>query len=193
MLLAAGGSARLGQPKQLLVYRGQSLLQRAIAAATSSKAHTCVVVLGARAELLQQQVDSKRVQVVVNADWQEGMAASIRCGVKALMEKAPAVQGLLLMVCDQPYVTASLLNNIMKAHQSTGQPIVTCSYAGTFGPPTLFHKSLFPELLQLKGDVGAREVIRRHADEVEVVLFPEGSLDIDSGADYQQLSKEDRE
>ncbi|MBD0353367.1 MAG: NTP transferase domain-containing protein, partial [Flavisolibacter sp.] len=84
-------------------------------------------------------------------------------------------------------------NDLIAAHQQTGKPIVTCSYENTFGPPTLFHKHLFPELLQLEGDVGARSVIRQHANEVEIVLFPKGSIDVDTGADYEKLTKMDRE
>jgi molybdenum cofactor cytidylyltransferase len=177
----------------LLAFNGQSLLQHAIEEATASKAHTTVVVLGARAEQVQKEMDSSLAQVVINERWEEGMASSIQIGVKALMEIDPAAEGLILMMCDQPFVTTALLNDLVTAYQKTGKPIVTCSYADTFGPPTLFHKSIFPELLQLKGDVGARSIIKQHANEVEVVLFPQGNMDVDTEADYQKLLKGDRE
>lgn len=94
------------------------------------------------------------------------------------------------MVCDQPYVTSALLNNLMIVHQKTRKHIVACSYENTFGTPVFFHKTLFPELLQLKGDVGARGLIRQHPDEVGTVLFPEGKIDIDTNADYKNFQKQ---
>jgi molybdenum cofactor cytidylyltransferase len=103
----------------------------------------------------------------------------------------PLAKGLILMVCDQPYVSAALLNDLLATHYNTGKPIVTSGYANTFGPPTFFHKSIFPELLQLKGDVGARNILKNHIEEVEVIAFPPGSLDIDSNEDYQKLSAGD--
>jgi molybdenum cofactor cytidylyltransferase len=193
ILLAAGNSSRLGRPKQLLVNGGQTLLQYSLQIALSSKAHPAVVVLGAHADLIEKEMDNKGVYIVVNAEWQEGMASSIRCGIKFLSELTPSVEGAILMVCDQPYVTTSLLNDLITAHQNTGKAIVACSYANTFGPPTLFHKKLFPELLQLRGDVGARSVIQRHANEVEVVSFPAGNIDVDTEADFQGLSKDNPE
>ncbi|MBD0295158.1 MAG: nucleotidyltransferase family protein [Flavisolibacter sp.] len=191
--MAAGASSRLGKPKQLLPYDGQSLLQHALQIAKASNAQSILIVLGARAELLKKEIGDNTAHVVVNAAWEEGMASSIRCGIRALMEMSPTVEAVILMVCDQPYVTAPLLNDLIAAHQQTGKPIATCSYENTFGPPTLFHKHLFPELLQLEGDVGARSVIRQHANEVEIVLFPKGSIDVDTGADYEKLTKMDRE
>jgi molybdenum cofactor cytidylyltransferase len=193
ILLAAGKSSRLGHPKQLLLYDGQTLLQHSLQVASASNANPIVVVLGAQADIIKKEIDQAEAHIVVNADWQEGMASSIRSGVKHLVQIFPSVEGAILMVCDQPYVTSSLLNDLIATHQNTGKPIVTCGYANTFGPPTLFHKSLFPELLQLKADVGARGILRQHTDQAEVILFPEGSLDIDTEADYQKLSKDKRE
>jgi molybdenum cofactor cytidylyltransferase len=123
----------------------------------------------------------------VNAEWKEGMAASIRCGLKAFAEISPAAEGVILMVCDQPFVTASILNDLITAHQKTGKPVVACGYEDTFGPPVFFHHSLFEELLQLKGDMGARGVVRQHADAVEVVPFPDGTIDVDTKNDYERL------
>jgi molybdenum cofactor cytidylyltransferase len=190
ILLAAGRSSRLGRPKQLLLYKGQSLLQHSLGVAVSSNTHPVVVVVGAQADTIKREMDSVDATIVMNADWQEGMASSIRCGLKTVVEISPAIEGVILMVCDQPFVTPSLLNNLIAAHQNTDKPIVTCSYANTFGPPTLFHKSLFDELLHLKGDVGARSILQQHTDKAEVVSFPEGTLDIDTEADYYKLSKD---
>lgn len=192
ILLAAGESSRLGRPKQLLPYDGQTLLQHSLQVANASNAHPIVVVLGAHADAIKGETDNNTAHVVINAEWQEGMASSIRSGIKALVEISPSAEGAILMVCDQPFVTPSLLNDLIAAHHGTGHLIVTCGYENMFGPPTLFHKSMFPELLRLKGDTGARSVLRQHADAVEVIPFPEGNLDIDTAADYQKLSNDKR-
>lgn len=190
ILLAAGGSSRLGHPKQLLDLEGQSLLQHSLQVAMDANMGPVVVVLGANADTVNKEVQGCNAQTVFNENWQEGMAASIRCGIAHIEETNPMAEAAILMVCDQPYISAALLNNLVAAHQQTGKPIITCSYADTFGPPTLFHKSLFAELLQLKGDVGARSILKEHANSVEAVPFPEGVVDIDTEADYRQVSKE---
>jgi molybdenum cofactor cytidylyltransferase len=187
IILAAGASSRLGRPKQLLLYNDITLLQHTVQAALTSKAQPVVVVLGAAAETMQNEIKRNDVHVVVNAEWKEGMASSIRCGIKAIAETSPAAEGVILLVCDQPFVTASLLNDLIAAYQKTARPVVACSYEATFGPPVFFHHSLFEELLQQKGDIGARGVVRQHADTVEVIPFPEGTFDVDTEADYKRI------
>jgi molybdenum cofactor cytidylyltransferase len=189
IILAAGASSRLGTPKQLLMYRGKTLLQQILQVTIDSIAHPVVVVLGADADNIKKNMDFSNACIVVNTDWQEGMASSVRCGINTLVQMDPLIEGAVLMLCDQPFVTASLLNDLIIARQNTGKHIVASSYNGTFGVPALFHKSIFPELLQLKGDVGARSIIQQRAKEVEAVLFSKGDIDIDTAADYQELSK----
>ena len=192
VLLAAGTSSRLGAPKQLLSYGDQTLIQYMVKTAGNSIAKPVIVVLGAHADDIAKKIDSNNAKVVVNKEWQEGMAASIRTGINYLMQEQPTAEGAILMVCDQPDVTSQLLNELMDAHQQTGKPIITCSYANTFGPPTFFHKSIFPDLLQLKGDVGARSILQQHVKEVESIEFPRGNRDIDTKADYEELFKDTR-
>jgi molybdenum cofactor cytidylyltransferase len=187
ILLAGGASVRLGRPKQLLAYQGQSLLEHSIQVATASRAQPVVVVLGAHGAALQNEIQEDNARVVINTGWQEGMAGSIRLGVQTFTELAPTAEGLILMVCDQPFVTAELLNELIGTQEKTGKKIVACGYEDTFGPPVFFHRSLFEELLQLKGDIGARNIIRQHTDLVELIPFPRGSFDIDTEADYEEL------
>ncbi|MEI6945616.1 nucleotidyltransferase family protein [Paraflavisolibacter sp. H34] len=187
VLLAAGRSSRLGRPKQLLPYKGKSLLRHSLQVACATSAQTVVVVVGAAAAAVQQEGEGSRAQVVVNEAWQEGMAASIRQGIRELLRIQPGAEGVILMVCDQPFVTTALLHDILKTHQQTGQLMVASGYGNTAGPPVFFHQTLFSELLQLQGDTGARSLIRQHARDVEVVAFPEGHLDIDTEEDYQKL------
>lgn len=185
IVLAAGASSRLGKPKQSLLYKGKTLLQHTISTALASPAQPVVVVLGANEEVLETK-DSD-VQVVVNAQWQEGMASSIRCGLEAFTRRSSTADGIILMVCDQPFVTAMLLNHLVEAHQKTGKPIVASGYDNTFGPPVFFHHTFFEELRTLTGDTGARSIVRRHKDAAEIIPFPQGSFDIDTEADYNRL------
>lgn len=188
LIVAAGASSRLGRPKQLLTLQGQSLLQHTVRVAQQSTLGPVIVVLGAHAPEVRSSIEAFGVELVYNEDWQEGMAASIRCGMAHVQQVHPAVDAVILMVCDQPYVSPVLLQQLQRAHQNTGKPIITCSYADTFGPPTLFHQSLFAQLLQLTGDVGARSILKMHADRVEAIPFPEGAVDIDTDADFQNMS-----
>lgn len=190
IILAAGDSSRLGTPKQLLTYEGKTLLQHSLQLAFDSVAHPLVVVvLGAHADRIKKETDFNSAHIVVNTNWQEGMASSIRSGINALLEIDPLTEGTVLMLCDQPFVTSALLNDLITAHQSKSTAIVASSYSGTLGVPAFFHKSIFPELLQLKEDSGAKRIIQEHAKEVEAVAFPKGNVDIDTSADYQKLSK----
>jgi len=177
----------LGRPKQLLPYNGKSLLEHIVDAANESEASPVIVVLGANAELLEKQVEDLKVRVVENKEWKEGMASSVRCGINTLMHIAPAVDSAIVMVCDQPFVTSSLLNQLIVTQRETGKPIVTCQYETTIGPPALFHKTIFSELLQLKGDAGARKIIEQRRHEVATVSFNKGIIDIDTEDDYKAL------
>jgi molybdenum cofactor cytidylyltransferase len=186
ILLAGGASVRLGRPKQLLTYHGQTLLQHSLKTATDSQAQPVLVVLGANSEALKNEIKNFNAHMVVNVDWQEGMASSIRCGIQAVTG-IKDLEGIILMVCDQPFVTTDLLNELIVTHQKTGKQIVACGYEDTFGPPVFFHQSLFEELLQLKGDIGARSILRQHTDVVEIIPFPKGTFDVDTEADYEQI------
>ena len=155
--------------------------------ANESEASPVVLVLGANAELLEQEVDDKKNHIAVNKAWSEGMASSVRCGLNTLMHIAPVVDSAIIMVCDQPFVTSSLLNQLIVTQRQTGKPIVTSKYETAIGPPALFYKTVFPELLQLKGDAGARKIIEQRRTDVTTVPFDKGIIDIDTEDDYKAL------
>ena len=187
MILAAGASTRLGKPKQLLQYHGKTLLDHSVNEAINAKADAVVVILGKNADLFQNTIDNEKVNVVINKDWEEGMASSVRAGLNSLLKINPMADAVIFMVCDQPFISSSLLNDLIVVQQETHKPIVTSNYGETIGPPALFHKSIFKDLLQLKGDAGARRIIEQYSDDVATVLFPEGSIDIDTENDYEEL------
>jgi len=190
ILLAAGASVRLGKPKQLLSYKGKSFLQNMVSAAISTQLSPVVVVLGAHATLIAGEITENNVHVVQNQDWEEGIASSIRCSIQALGKINPASDAAILMVCDQPYITSSLLNDLLAAQQKTGKPIAAAYYSGVAATPVLFHKIFFPELLLLKGDRGAGKILQQQTDQVATVSFPLGAIDIDTIGDYEMLKQD---
>ena len=169
MVLAAGASSRLGEPKQLAVVGGERLLERAVRVAGEAGCSPVVVVLGARAREIEQACGLGAARVMRNADWEEGMASSIRLGVAAL---AGAVDALVVMGCDQPAVTAAHLRALM----ADGDSVTASAYAGRRGVPACFAADCFQELLALEGDKGARDLL--HA--ARAVELPGGELDVDT-------------
>ena len=185
VILAAGASTRLGQPKQLLTYRGRSFLYNAVEVAFSSTCSPIIVVLGADAQQLRPEISQFPVQVVENRQWREGISASIRVGIQALKATPGKIEAAVLMLCDQPFVSSQIINQLVEAHRLTGKPIVASEYAKTLGVPALFSHTFFPELMALKGDQGAKLLIRKYPHQVLAVPFPEGAIDIDTPHDYE--------
>jgi molybdenum cofactor cytidylyltransferase len=155
--------------------------------ANESEASPVVLILGANSELLEKEVEGKKIHIASNNEWNEGMSSSVRYGINTLMQIAPGSDAAIIMVCDQPFVTSALLNELIVTQQKTGKPIVTSQYETAVGPPALFHKTVFPELLQLKGDAGARKIIEQRRTEIATVLFTKGIVDIDTEDDYKAL------
>ena len=189
VILAAGTSSRLGHPKQLLPFRDQSLLKRAIKAAIDSGIGPVVVVLGSNEKEIHAHIENEPVTIVSNKDYTEGIASSIKAGITHILEEHKDCDNLVLMVCDQPHVNAGLLKTLIDTNQKTGKPIVACSYKNTIGVPALFAKKFFPELLSLMGEEGGKRVLLRHENDIATIAFRNGEIDIDTSADYEALNK----
>ncbi len=192
IILAAGESQRLGRPKQAVAVDGRTLLERIVTTALASAVDTVIVVLGANADMCHSLISSFPVTVVVNDNWRVGLSSSIKAGLKALEEIASAntakeFDSALFLSCDQPFVTGELLNTIVRRFRAEGHSIVASEYEGQLGIPALFNMSHFPELLQLKGDCGARGLIAGYRESVGVVPFSLGQVDIDTEPDLHLL------
>jgi molybdenum cofactor cytidylyltransferase len=185
IILAAGESSRLGRPKQNLLFNGQTLLQSALYAAQQSNCEPVLVVLGANADQIALSVDAN---ILYNKDWSEGIASSIRMAIGEL-EKYPAVTSVILMLCDQPFVSASILNALISKQTETGKLIIACTYNGTTGVPALFDCSLFAELRLLQGQEGAKKLLKAYAGYIATVPFEQGNIDVDTPEDYEKLRK----
>jgi len=181
VILAAGGSSRLGQPKQFLLHGGQTLLARTVNAAAGCA--PVVVVAGRNAQQVEEELQNRQVWVVHHEEWERGIGTSIRVGVARALEIAPDLDSLIVLVCDQPHVTSTLVTSLREMREQERKPIVTCVYAGSVGVPALFARSLFPELQSLGDTDGAKGIILRSAADVSQVAFPEGAIDIDTPAD----------
>lgn len=187
IVLAAGASRRLGQPKQLLPLGSTTLLGHTISVALQSGCQPVVVVAGAHEEAVKKILEKPGITVLQNAGWHEGMASSVRMGLQFLTTHYPQVLRVVLMVCDQPFVNKKHLLCLADTHQSTGKGIVASSYGGKMGTPALFSNSYFDELLKLTGDTGARNLLIRFKTDVATVNFAEGDIDIDTPEDYKKI------
>jgi molybdenum cofactor cytidylyltransferase len=187
IILAAGASTRLGQPKQLLTYQGKALIRHIAEVAIGSQCQSVVVVLGAYAESIASHLINLDIHIVYNQEWSTGMASSIKWGIKAVQAIAPDIEAIVLMLCDQPFVSSNLINQLVAEYQATNSMIVASEYANILGVPALFHKELFSELTLLQGDVGARKTILQYDYNCSSIPFAEGVNDLDTLEDYKQL------
>ncbi len=180
VILAAGDSTRLGEPKQLVTIHGETLLARTIRIALESGVDHVFTVLGADAATLREHVHT--ATIVENPLWQQGMATSIRAGITA----ASAFDTALLLTCDQPAVTAMHCALLLVA--AAGK-IAASNYAGRSGIPAIFPQKYFPELLTLEGDTGARHLLRAHREEVVEIVLENGELDLDTPESFEAIRR----
>ena len=187
IVLAAGASARLGVPKQLLNYNGKPLLQHTLDLVNELENIKSVVVLGASAEVIVDHITLNHSSIVINDDWSIGLASSIICGLTHLNKQCPGMDYALFVVGDQPYLSLELLQKMISLAKQESHPVIASTYSDQVGVPALFHRSLFGELSRLTGDEGAKKVIQNNIDHVGLVSFEQGEVDIDTSADYENL------
>jgi molybdenum cofactor cytidylyltransferase len=188
-VLAAGASTRMGElgAKQLLPFRGQTLLRHAVQTAVAAAIGPVVVVLGAKGDRMRVQIADFPVQAVMNDCWHEGIGTSIRAGIATLLRQTDAgrLRAAIVMTADQPLLSTGVLHALVDAHERTGRPIAAAEYAGTLGAPALFAPALFEELLSLEPQGGAKQLITLDTARVTRVPFAGGERDVDTPADYR--------
>ena len=210
VILAAGESSRLGQPKQLIQFRGKTLVRRMVDAASEADCRPVLVVLGnskrtshlhsqgsPKGEASEHEIDlieaiscelkKTGATIVANPNWKRGIGTSIRAGVQHLIEIAPGVEATVLLACDQPFVDRAVIEGLITLHHETRKPIVAASYAGTLGVPALFDRSRLPDLLGLDDSAGAKSIILSNRDQVAKLPVPEGEIDIDTAEDRERF------
>lgn len=187
IILAAGPSSRLGKPKQLLMHRGKTLIEHICSEALETGLHPVLVVTGAAADQVSKVLENKPVEIVFNEQWSTGMASGISAGLSELLKPDYGIESVIIAVCDQPFVSADLFKQLMKTKAEQNKGIVGCAYAGIIGTPVLFGKAYFGKLLALKGDEGAKKIVKTNSADLAGIPFEEGNIDIDTQEDYEQL------
>ncbi|HSF88956.1 MAG TPA: nucleotidyltransferase family protein [Saprospiraceae bacterium] len=187
LILAAGKSSRLGSPKQLLNFEGSALISRVAKTAIDAAIGEVFVVVGANAEEIVMELNMPDLYVVKNEEWEEGMASSIRNGLDQVQKSDPMVDGIMILVCDQPYLNADTLREILHQQRASGHAMAASVYHDQVGTPAVFHRSIFPALMELRGDTGARKIVSAYGEQVALVPFEKGIIDIDTREDYEKL------
>jgi molybdenum cofactor cytidylyltransferase len=191
LVLAAGSSSRLGKPKQLLSYKDKNLLSNTIDEAKKSADGKVVVILGGNYQLIEAHINDPEINVVYNTGWEEGISSSVRAGLSELNRANPDAAGLILTVCDQPFITEQVFNNLIGTFRTSGKSIIASTYAGTLGTPVLFSKIYFGDLMALKGKEGAKKLLEKYKENVAAVPFEKGEIDIDTPEDYSRLLRQE--
>ena len=188
IVLAAGASRRLGRPKQLLRLDGETLLARAIRLAGAAGASPLFAVLGANSEAVSASIQNCGARMVLNTQWEQGIATSIHAGMRALEAAAPHASGALLLGCDQPRLTAAHLRAMIATFAAhDGYCIVASEYAGVLGAPAVFPRGVFPHLYALHGDKGARTLLTQPPCSLIAIEFSGGEIDIDLPVDLDEI------
>jgi molybdenum cofactor cytidylyltransferase len=187
VVLAAGSSRRMGRNKLLLEVGGESLVRRAARAAVEGSVDDVIVVLGHEEEKVRAELRGLACRTVLNADHAEGAGTSVRTGVR----NAGDAGALVVVLADMPFVTAEMIGALVRRYRESGAPLVVSHYGEVQAPPTLYDRALFDELLAIPGERCAKQVVRRHEGEAQVVRWPESALrDVDVPADYDGIRAE---
>jgi len=181
-------STRMGSPKQLLQFHGRALLEICLETLRKSRVEEIVVVLGASAEIIRQQITLDETKVVVNNFYREGMGTSLRVGLAAI---GPNARAALVMLADQPFLRPSTINELIEQHQKNQSQIVIPLYRGFRGNPVLLDRSVFAELAVLSGDIGCRAIFGDHTENILKVAVDDAGilLDIDTRTDFENLQE----
>ena len=185
LVLAAGNASRFGGPKQCAVVDGVPLVRRAALAGLAVAAHV-VVVTGARADAVADALRGLPLEMLHNAEWADGMGASITCGIHHVAQN-PAARATLICLSDQPLVGAAQLQRLIEAHRYAPDHIIAADHGPTRGPPCIFPRRFYQDLAALSGAEGARQLLAGHVAKVRSVAMPEASIDIDTREDFQRL------
>ena len=182
LILAAGGSSRLGRPKQLVKAHGKTLLECAISNALDAPLQQVYVVLGDRFEQLEASVSHLPVSIIPNKQWQEGIGSSISAGIRSIRREGN-FDAVLIMLCDQLHVTPGHLQALIGAYRQKEAPIIGTTYGGQTGVPALFDQKYFSDLEKLSGDTGAKMILFQQAHSLHSIKFEQALIDIDTPED----------
>jgi len=187
MIMAAGASRRLGQSKQLLEYKGDTLIRRISKEAIQANCGNVTVITGFDHEKMENEITDLNLNVFFNKEWEEGLGASIRNGLAYILNRNPDTNALLLSMVDQPFVDAAHLKKLVNAYDSARSMIIASAYSGTFGVPVLIDSFYFDLLSKLKGDEGGKKILANYIKNIVEIPFIDGAIDIDEKKDLKSL------
>ena len=187
IVLAAGAASRMGRLKQLLPYRGRTLVRHAVEQAHQAGFAPIIVVVGAESDDVIAAVQGSPAVVAENSDWQLGMGSSISCGMGRLAQVAPEATAVAILLADQPLVSAKHLHG-MQAVLSKDYSAVGAEYNGTLGVPALFSREIFPQLTAMPSNAGAKQLLHSLGPQVNPYPLSEAGADVDTPDDYEQLT-----
>ncbi|MDR9458110.1 MAG: nucleotidyltransferase family protein [Salegentibacter sp.] len=193
IILAAGSSSRLGYPKQLVEFKGISLLQHCIDVVESLKLDPKILVLGAKEDEINKKIDPRNFEVVINENWEEGMSTSIRKGISEALKIEKELEQILILLSDQPLVTKDKIEELIEVQLKSKQQGTFSEYAGEPGVPAIFSREIFSDLKKLKGDQGAKKLIYNKDFQFGTVKFENGNFDVDTTADVELLKQMEKE
>ena len=184
IILAAGASQRMGQPKPLLLWRGKPFICHVARTALDAGLAPVVIVIGAHADEVRSALADLPVEIVYNPNWAEGQSTSVQAGLQAL---PPETTAAIFLLADQPRIPVELVRALMARHAQTQPPIVAPMIEGRRGNPVLFDYSVFPDLMSLQGDAGGRLIFSRYPAAHVPWHDPNLLLDVDTLEDYERL------
>ncbi len=189
IVLAAGASRRMNEPKQLLQFEGKTLLRRAVETAIESIYQPVIVVLGANFEGTKAAIGDLPVEIVFNQDWQRGLSSSIKSGLETLLRIAPNTAAVMMTLADQPFVTFKHLNSFAEMFHRSNDLIIAAEYNSTIGVPALFARDVLADFNELSGDKGARSILENYRQSLATIKLPEAAFDIDTPKDFLKLKQ----
>ncbi|GAA4396888.1 hypothetical protein GCM10023187_05530 [Nibrella viscosa] len=187
VILAAGASTRLGSPKQLIEWQGQTLVRRITEVALATQHRPVVVVLGANKTSIAAELEGLPVTLIENSHWEQGLSSSVKMGLAGVYMTKKEFDAVLFLLVDQPKVDQALVEHIIATYQENDKGIVSCRYAGKPGVPALFDRKYVEELLSLDGDKGAKWVMMQHRDDCLEIPFEDGAIDLDTRQDVDKF------
>ncbi|MGJ5641366.1 nucleotidyltransferase family protein [Formosa sp. S-31] len=186
IVLAAGASTRMKRIKQLLPYNKVTLLEHTLNTALNTNATAVICVLGANSNLIQREVNFKTILVTTNQNWADGLGSSIAHGIQFAQQQFSNLESVLFTLADQPFVSSNHLNSIITS-ATNPENIYATKYEDTFGVPTLFPKFYFNDLRRLKGDQGAKVILKQNQNKIAPITPDFTNTDIDTPEDYRHL------
>ncbi len=185
VILAAGASSRMGEPKQLLAWGENTLLGHAIKTVLETRIHPVYVVLGANYDSIKKEIEHLPVKILRNQEWHLGLGNSIACASREILNSETCFDGVLFVLGDQPFVTKAFLNDLIKNFEPEKKQIIVTAYKETKkGVPAIFDKTYFKDLLLLNGKDGAKQLIRDNSPFLKTIMPPFKNIDLDTQEEY---------